>query len=156
MLSVEAIRKSILQIPLCRKLPDSMRDRFAMILMWISAPRELSRGQRLYAQGDPGGREGCLLLEGMVEITRAGGQTKYVESPEILGEGSQFMKTMERTASVDVVVGGMELTFAWKDLGRWSVRVFTKEERQTLKRIIAETAWARSGDYLDYEPNEVV
>ena len=153
-MTLEDLRQTILKIPLCNKLPENMRDRFGMIFLWISTPKDVSHGDKIYSEGEEDENTGCLLIEGIIEVQRKGQPAVRLEAPELLGESGQFTLGHKRTATVEVVVGGRELSFSWRDFGQWAVQLYTHEERRVLKRLIAETAWDRSGKYLDYHPSE--
>lgn len=137
------MRTRILTTPLAKKLPDDMQKRFAMILLWVSDTAEVSREDRLFEQGAKDTDTGMLILEGMVRIITDGATKKTIEAPDILGEVQLFTPEGTRTATVDVVVGGVILTFRWKELGDLAREFFTDDEMETLRSLIMESAWTR-------------
>lgn len=143
------MRERILDTPLVQKLPEAMRQRFAMILLWVSQTRDVSREEKLFQQGDARNNEGCLILEGMVRIITEEQHTKTIEAPDILGEVQLFTPQGTRTATVEVVVGGKILVFGWKDLGRQAREFFSEDEMAKLKKIITDSAWTREKNLFD-------
>ena len=137
------IRERIENTPLIKRLPEAMRQRFVMILLWIADTEEVSRTEELFRTGEVDTDRGCLILEGMVRIVSESDANKTIEAPDILGEVQLFTPQGQRTATVEVVVGGEVLTFSWKGFGTTAKQFYTPEEMQTLKAMIAESAWAR-------------
>jgi CRP-like cAMP-binding protein len=142
-MDLAAIRERIMSTPLVGRLPDGMRQRFVMILLWLSDTREVTREETLFKQGDAAGDEGCLILEGMVRIKTESAGNKTIEAPDILGEVQLFTPNKQRTATVEVVVGGNVLTFSWHELANAAKEHFSDAEFADLKRVITESAWTR-------------
>lgn len=140
------MRERILQTPLVQKLPEDMRQRFVMLLLWASDTKDVSRREHIFEQGQKDTDEGCLILEGMVRIITETGDKKTIEAPDILGEVQLFTPHGERTATVEVVVGGKILLFHWRELGKTAKEYYDEDEMATLKRIITESAWTREKD----------
>lgn len=153
-MTLEDFRSAILRVPLCAKLPESMQERFGLILLWIAQPRDVSPGDVLYAEGESDENMGCLLIEGIVEIYRSGKLKAKLEAPDILGESGQFTYGRSRTATVKVVVGGRELSFSWRNFAKLAEKVYSDKELRALKKLIKETAWERSSRYLDSHPDK--
>lgn len=137
------IRERILGTPLVSGLPEEMRKRFVMILLWISETRDVSRKDVLFKLGDKDTGTGCIVLEGMVRIITEESDKKTIEAPDILGEVQLFTPEGKRTATVEVVVGGSIMTFEWKALGTQAKAFFSEDELSSLKKIIAGSAWRR-------------
>jgi len=139
------IRERILATPLVGRLPEGMRQRFVMILLWLSDTREVSREEKLFEQGASDTDNGCLILEGMVRIKTesSANANKTIDAPDILGEVQLFTPNRTRTATVEVVVGGNVLTFSWHALAKVAKEQFTDDEFGELKRVITESAWTR-------------
>lgn len=142
-MDLATIRERILATPLVSRLPDGMRQRFVMILLWLSDTREVSREETLFEQGESDTDDGCLILEGMVRIKTESAANKTIEAPDILGEVQLFTPNRQRTATVEVVVGGNVLTFSWHELAKVAKEHFTEAEFADLKRVITESAWTR-------------
>ncbi len=150
-MELKLMRERILETPLVTSLPEGMRSRFGMILLWVSESRSVSRRDLLFHQGSMDGGTGCVVLEGMVQV-RTGEDpeaVKHIEAPDVLGELQLFTPQGKRTATVEVVVGGSVLTFAWQDLGTVARQLFTDAELVTLKRIIVESAWRREENLFE-------
>ena len=137
------MRERITTTPLSQQLPENMRDRFIMALLYVADTEEVTRTQELFRKGEADTDRGCLILEGMVRIKTEKDDKKTIEAPDILGEVQLFTPQGTRTATVEVVVGGEILTFSWKDFGHCAKSLYSPEEMQTLKKIIADSAWAR-------------
>ncbi len=142
-MDLAAIRERILATPLVSRLPESMRQRFVMVLLWLSDTREVCREETLFEQGETDTDSGCLILEGMVRIKTESAANKTIDAPDILGEVQLFTPNRQRTATVEVVVGGCVLMFSWHELATTAKESFTDAEFADLKRIITESAWTR-------------
>ncbi len=142
---LKMIRERVLDTPLVKALPESMQQRFVMILLWVSETRDTSRCEKLFVQGDHDTGTGCVILEGMVQVRteEKPDVVKHVEAPDVLGEVQLFTPQGQRSATVEVVVGGTVLSFVWRELGAAAQQLYTEEEMATLKRIIAQSAWRR-------------
>lgn len=148
-MELESIRERILKTPLVSNLPESMRQRFAMMLLWLADTAEVSRTDVLFKMGDKDTGTGCLILEGMVRIITEKQDKKTIEAPEILGEVQLFTPEGTRTATVEVVVGGKILTFQWREFGALAQEFYSEEEMALLKKTITESAWRREEDLFE-------
>lgn len=142
---LKLMRERILATSLLKALPETMRQRFAMILLWVSETRDVSRKDKLFVQGDLDAGTGCVVLEGMVQVRTEENPdaVKHIDAPDILGEVQLFTPQGQRSATVEVVVGGTIMTFVWHDLGVAARQFFDEEEMASLKRVITESAWRR-------------
>jgi hypothetical protein len=145
-MELSVVRERILATPLAKKLPEEMKQRFVMVLLWVADTVDVSREEVLFQLGDRGTKEGCLILEGMVRIKTESNDTKTIEAPDILGEVQLFTPDGFRTATVEVVVGGKILKWKWKDWSREAQAFYTADEWNTLKLILAKSAGARDSD----------
>ena len=148
-MELSLVRERILNTPLVKNLPKGMRQRFVMILLWISETEEVSREQQIFRQGEKDADKGCLILEGMVRIVTEESDKKTIEAPDILGEVQLFTPKGTRTATVEVIVGGDILSFGWWDFGAAAVEFYTGEEMATLKKVIADSAWTREDNLYE-------
>lgn len=148
-MELSEIRDRILKTPLVSNLPEGMRTRFAMMLLWIAETKEVSRKDILFKLGDKDTGTGCLILEGMVRIITEDTDKKTIEAPEILGEVQLFTPEGTRTATVEAIVGGKILTFQWGDFGAIAKEFYTEEEMAALKKTITESAWRREDDLFE-------
>jgi CRP-like cAMP-binding protein len=148
-MELKLMREKILETPLVKTLPEGMRQRFAMILLWVSETKDVSRRDKLLVQGDKDAGTGCVILEGMVQVRTEDNAVKHIEAPDILGEVQLFTPQGQRTATVEVVVGGTVLMFAWHDFGVTARQFYNDEEIATLKRLITQSAWRREENLFD-------
>lgn len=148
-MELSTLRGRILDTPLVRSLPDKMRNKMVMLLLWISETEEVTREQKLFVQGDVDTDRGCLILEGMVRIITEGNNRNTINAPDILGEVQLFTPNGERTATVEVVVGGEILTFGWLEFGAEARKIMSEEEFAVLKKMIAESAWTRDNNLVE-------
>ena len=148
-MELSLIRERILATPLVKNLPEGMRQRFVMLLLWISQTEEVSREQQIFRQGDKETDEGCLILEGIVRVITEDSDKKTIEAPDILGEVQLFTPQGARTATVEVVVGGDILSFGWREFGVAAREHYTKDEMAVLKKVIAESAWTREDNLFE-------
>ncbi|PCJ67094.1 MAG: hypothetical protein COA73_00305 [Candidatus Hydrogenedentota bacterium] len=142
-MDLQSIRERILATPLVSSLPEEMRQRYVMMLLWISQTESVSRETILFKQGEKDAGTGCLILEGMVRIIADEREVKTIEAPDILGEVQLFTPQGTRTATVEVVVGGEVLKFEWDALGNIMREFYTDEEFAAMKKMIAQSAWTR-------------
>jgi len=134
------MRSQILAVPLIQSLPEGMRNRLGMILLWIAEPRELAAGETLFAEGAQDTNQGCLLISGKAEIEKEASRLTTVEAPVLLGELQQFTADEVRTATVRIVEAGLVLFFDWPTLADMAARVFSPTETGKLKDSLAEFA----------------
>jgi CRP-like cAMP-binding protein len=105
-------------------------------------------GDLLFKLGDRNTDEGLFILEGAVKVTRANGDVRFLEAPDVLGEVQLFAPGAERTATVEVVYGGAVLRFSWRELGAKAKSIFSAAELAELRRAIRESADAREKNLL--------
>ena len=148
-MKLSEIRERILETPLAKQLPEDMKQRFVMILLWVADTKDVSREDLLYPLGERGTKEGCLILEGMVRVKTEEQNTKTIEAPDIFGEVQLFTPDGVRTATVEVVVGGTTLTWKWKDWSAEAQIFFSDDEWNALKLILAESAGTREHDLFE-------
>lgn len=143
------IRKRIQDTPLVQHLPEEMRKRFVSMLLWLSETEEVSREELLFTQGAKDTDRGVLILEGMVRIITEESDSKTIEAPDILGEVQLFTPQGARTATVKVIVGGILLSFQWRELAKEAAKIYTDGEMNTLKKVITESAWTREENLFE-------
>lgn len=139
----KAIRERVMQTDLLQSLPAEMQERFIQLLLSVSEAQDVSRQQKLFIKGDKDDGRGCIILEGMVQVKLDSGEAKHIEGPDIMGEVQLFTPEGERTATVEVVVGGTVLSFSWKALGSAAREEFLEDEFETLKKAITNSASRR-------------
>ena len=148
-MELSMLRERILDTPLVRSLHPQMRKKMVMLLLSIAETEEVTREQKLFVQGDVDVDKGCLILEGMVRVATEGTMRNMISAPDILGEVQLFTPKGERTATVEVVVGGEILTFGWHEFGSEAQKLMSKDEMSELKRMIKDSAWTRDEKLLD-------
>lgn len=89
-MDTDQIRSKIRKTLLVKLLPDSMSERFIDMLLSVSEHGTIEPGQVLFKLGETNTDQGLLFLEGALKITRADGDVRYIESPDILGEVQLF------------------------------------------------------------------
>ena len=137
------LRAQILLVPLVSTLPEALRDRIGMILMWVSEELVLGPGDRLFTEGESDTDVGCIVVEGLVQVKKEDAPVITVEAPSLLGEIQQFTADQVRTATVSFVDGGTVLKFNWHDFVLWAMRLLNKSEQLLLKEALARTASQR-------------
>ena len=147
----DQIRNRITQTLLVKLLPQPMQDRFIELLLSVSEQGQVTSGETLFKRGDTNTDQACLILEGMLKVTRGDGEIRYIEAPDILGEVQLFKPQAERTATVDVVIGGPTLTFKWHDLGGAAKKQFSDDEMAALRETIMHSASIRERNILQRE-----
>jgi len=145
-MELQEIREEILNVPVFKGLPEAMHPRLLTGLLSIARTRQVTRGDFLFLQGERETDTGCLLLQGAVEVRRDGETPVYVQAPDILGEMRLFTPQGQRTATVEVTVGGVILEFQWGAFGIVSRHLFDKQELTLLKKAIVDCAWKRGPD----------
>lgn len=151
-MDLSVIRERILATPLVKGLPENMRQRFVMMLLWVADTRHVMREEQIFKLGEKDSGTGCMVLEGMVRIKTERDAKKTIGSPDILGEVQLFTPQGTRTATVEVVVGGEVLMFQWRDLGAAAHQFYTEEELATLKKTILDSAWKRDASVFEKIP----
>lgn len=155
-MELQEIREEILRVPVFESLPDVMHARLLTGLLSTARTRAVTRGDFLFLQGERETDTGCLLLRGAVEVRREGVNPVYVEAPDILGEMHLFTPQGQRTATVEVTVGGVVLEFQWREFGVVSRNLFNKEELALLKKSIVDCAWRREPELFVHEKPEPI
>lgn len=141
------------ETPLVKLLPPEMRGPFVGQLLDRAAHETYAAGATVFRRGESETDMGVIFLEGMVRVTLADGQQRYLEAPEILGEVQLFTPNAHRSATVECVVGGPVLEFGWHDLGTAIRNTFTPEQLETLRDCIKHSAKTREQNMLDQPPS---
>ncbi len=136
------------EAPLVTCLSEPMRDRFVDAVLEVSHLDDTRSGELLFKLGERNTDEGLFVLEGAVKVTRASGEVRFLEAPDVLGEVQLFAPGAERTATVEVVYGGAVLRFSWLELGAKAKSDFAPAELAELRRAIRESAEAREKNVL--------
>ncbi len=142
------IAKAVLDSPLVGALPHAMRDKFVDLVLEVAQADETRSGDVLFRFGEKNTDEGLFILEGAVKVTRANGEVRYLEAPEVLGEVQLFAPSAERTATVEMVYGGALLRFSWKELGAHAKKAFSPAQMGVLRDAIRDSADARERNLL--------
>lgn len=142
------VSAAIRETPLVGFLPESMRAKFVEAVLDIAQSDESRSGDVLFTLGERNTDEGLFVLEGAVKVTRANGEVRYLEAPDVLGELQLFAPGAERTATVETVYGGTILRFSWHELGAHAKTVFNASELAELRRAIRDSADSREKHLL--------
>jgi len=142
------------ETPLVKLLPPEMRGPFVGQLLARAQHESYAAGATVFKRGESETDMGVIFLEGMVRVTLADGQQRYLEAPEILGEVQLFTPNANRSATVDCVVGGAVLEFGWHDLGTSIRETFTSAQLDTLRECIKHSAKTREQNMLDAPPTD--
>lgn len=142
------IAKAVTETPVVGALPHRMQGRFVDLVLEVAHSTESRSGDVLFRLGEKNTDEGLFVLEGAVKVTRANGEVRYLEAPEVLGEVQLFAPSSERTATVEAVYGGALLRFSWKELGARAKTVFSPSEMGVLRDAIRDSADARERNLL--------
>jgi len=147
--NIELIRKQILATPLLQSMKEDMRQRFVMMLLFVSETDTVSRTEHIFSMGATLEDRGIVLLEGMVRVVTEHQDSKTIAAPDILGEVSLFTPEAERTATVEVVVGGEVLVFSWRALGNLAQAYYTEDEMTLLRTAVTHSAVRREANMLE-------
>lgn len=129
-------------------LPHKMQGRFVDLILGIARDIDSHSGDVLFKLGEKNVDEGLFILEGAVKVTRANGDVRFLEAPEVLGEVQLFAPGGERTATVETVYGGAMLRFSWKELAAAAKKEFSPAEMGALRNAIRDSADAREQNLL--------
>jgi hypothetical protein len=140
------------ETPLVKLLPPEMRGPFVGQLLDRAQHETYAAGATVFTRGESETDMGVIFLEGMVRVTLADGQQRYLEAPEIMGEVQLFTPNAHRSATVECVVGGAVLEFGWHDFGTSIRLAFTPEQLDTLRECIKHSAKTREQNLLDSPP----
>lgn len=147
------LRDRLNQTLLVKLLPGAIRPSFVDLLEEHGMPGKIAAGETVFTRGETNTDLGCIILDGVVKITLADGQVRYLEAPEILGEVQLFTPQAQRTATVESVTGNAVLTFEWHDLGAAVREAFSNDALQSLRDAIHESARMREQNLLDTLPD---
>jgi hypothetical protein len=147
-MEAKRIAKTLAETSLVSSLPDRMRARFVGLVLELAQASDARSGDVLFTRGEKNTDEGLFVLEGAVKVTRANGEVRYLEAPDVLGEVQLFAPSAERTATVEVVYGGTVLRFSWKELAAASKKAFSPAEMGVLRDAIRDNADARERHLL--------
>ncbi len=136
-------RSSLLCLPAIVELPEPMRNRVAMALLWIGQPAQFAVGEAIFVQDDEDEHTGCVLLTGEAEVLRDNQDAVRVAAPELLGEMQQLEPTAQRTATVQVTRDAHTLMFSWHDFVAYSGALLTTEEQIALRDVLRASAARR-------------
>ncbi len=150
-MELQDIRTAILGTAVFTNLPEEMRPKILACMLEIASTRPVTRGDFLFLQGERETDTGCLLLAGTAEVRREGEKPVYVQAPDILGEMQLFSRQGQRTATVEITVGGTVLEFHWREFGRVCRHLFDENEMACLKKTIADYAWKRDPNLFPHE-----
>lgn len=153
-MELQEIRDEILRVPVFKALPEAMHERLLSGLLSIARTRPVTRGDFLFLQGERETDTGCLLLRGTAEVRKEGESPVFVQAPDILGEMRLFTPQGQRTATVEISVGGVVLEFQWREFGVQSRKLFDKAELTSLKKAIVDCAWRRGPDLFAHEKSD--
>lgn len=142
-------RGQLLKIPLVAKLPETLRERLVVLLLWIGHEKYFGDGAYIYVEGKSDLNSGCILLDGKVSVEKDEKVVEIMEAPDIIGEAQQFTSNRERTASVRAMGASLTLMFSWPEIGTKSARIFSSEERHMIKNVIRDLAWERCAELFD-------
>lgn len=148
-LSLSDTRAELLRVPFIAKLPEPLRERCAMMLLWCSREKDLAPRAFLYLEGKSDPNTGCVILTGQVTVEKDGEKTIYIDAPELMGEALQFTMDYQRTATVRAAVPTNAMTFSWTDIGATATQIFSADERKILLDAIRQLAWERCAELFD-------
>ena len=142
-MNLQECRRRIAETPVFAELPPGMRVGVGMILLWIGEVCEVGDGATIFQEGDDSTHEGCVLLDGTVNVERDEKPPIPIEAPALLGEMSQLRPTAGRTATVVAEGACWALSFSWGDFVELAGAFFTQEEQVTLRDTIRTLAESR-------------
>lgn len=149
-MELQEVRDRIMQVPLCKSLPAPMQGPLVAGLLGLASTRDARKGSFLYLQGARDPDTGCLLLRGSVEVRKENEPPIIVNAPDVLGEMQLFTPLGRRTATVEMASDGTVLEFSWHDFAQLARRLFDKQERDVLKRAVADCAWRRDPNLFSH------
>ncbi len=114
----------VASLPLFDAMSPALRNRVAAALSAVSQEVSFAQGEALIEEGTLSGTAGYVLLDGRVEVTRAGMEAVTVPAPALLGEMQQFNPLGQRSATVRATGPVHALRFPWQ--------AFYDQAKQTL------------------------
>ncbi len=142
-MKLSPLRERLCAVPVLQGLPDPLRARVAMVLLWCGEIDETTAGRLLFVEGEQDEANGCVLIEGSVRVITGRGLVKRVESPELLGEMQQFGLDALRTATVQTATQVTLLRFSWDDVRKLAARILNPEEMDDFVLALSDRARAR-------------
>jgi hypothetical protein len=77
-----------------------------------------------------------------------------ITAPDFMGEIQLFTPNGERTAIVEVIVGGEILSFGWQEFSVVAREVMTTDEMDILNKLLLDSAMARKSSVVEKMKNE--
>ncbi len=106
---------ALADMPLFRRLPDRLRLRASLNLMWVARPRRYGDGEELFAQGEPCGDVGFQLTDGSVSLFSGGQKTATLHAPALLGVMPEFDPDRMWTATARAQGPASACRFSWQE-----------------------------------------
>ncbi len=138
----EEVIKAILSLQALSSLESGLRRSVAELLVRISKPRSIERGQVWLKRGEPSENKGYILLKGSADIEKPTSPVTTCHAPELIGEAMQFNPKHVRTATVSAVEDCIALRFLWDDFWKAVEESLGEEDRQRVRTAIENHAWA--------------
>lgn len=129
-------REMLMDLPLFRGLPDHLRLRASLALLWLAHPVHLSDGELLFEQTGMCGDTGYLLTHGAIELSRAGQGTANVAPPNVIGVMPDFDPNLRWTATARAKGNTEVQRFAWLEFMRTLQQRLSTNEQQELDACI--------------------
>lgn len=136
-------RQILARLPLLRRLPDTTQERVCVLLDDISKKTTIAEGEKLLREGHLVFASGYILLEGSIQIERAGLAPIELDAPIMLGEVSRFSQDDVRTATVHATSDGILLRFSWDDLYERAEEELSEENNKAFLHAIEGVVWKR-------------
>ncbi len=106
---------AVVDLALFRELPDQLKLRASLLLLWNAHPLSLKEGELLFKEGDQCGAVGYLLLDGAVGLSVAGQVRHVVKAPDLIGLLPDFDPEMVWSATALAQSKAELLKFSWQN-----------------------------------------
>lgn len=102
-------------LALFRQLPDRLRLRSSLHLLWIAQPRRFEDGETLFAEGEACGDVGFQLNSGTVTLLAGGKVRATLQAPELIGVMPDFDPERTWTATARAEGSICACRFSWQE-----------------------------------------
>jgi len=126
----------LMDLPMLRALPDQLKLRVCLPLLWIVTREVLYDGETLFEQNDMCGAAGYVLIRGKMQIAKAGRHSHVLAAPDNIGVMPEFDPELRWSASA-VAQGQVELLrFSWLVYNKLLEQRLSEADRQQLVAAI--------------------
>jgi hypothetical protein len=135
----------LMTLSLLEEMPEHLKAKVAGVLLAVSEELDVEDNEVLMQEDHMAFESGYVLVQGTVQIEKAGRALSEVAGPAILGEMSQFKGGDTRTATVRAKGPALALYFHWDDFYAQAAKNLSEAEQRMLRDSMERLVWNRFG-----------